>query len=382
LRVLGRSAIVSTLLAALTGCAGLKPAPAGGAPPQTFSKLTLVGQVSIPPLGRYPPSIGLPFGGISGLAMSPDGTLLGISDAQRGGRIYRFTIEGLDGSLRITPTEVIPLETSAPEAVSDHEALVALENMNFLIASEGTGREPRRPPSIDEYERHGTYLRRLPLRDRYVPEPKGPVTRGARGNAGFESLTLTPDRSRLFTGTETALIQDGPTATFAAGTQTRILEYEAHDGTFRPAREFAYNLEPVETPSFKPGVFINGLVELLALNRTTLLALERGYVEDEAKSGLSMNRIRIYRVSLESVSDISSLESLKGHPDVVPAAKTLLLDLATVNGLSPDLAPSLDNFEGMTLGPRLPDGRASLILVSDDNFRESQRTWFLVFAIE
>jgi hypothetical protein len=36
----------------------------------------------------------------------------------------------------------------------------------------------------------------------------------------------------------------------------------------------------------------------------------------------------------------------------------------------------------MTFGPRLPDGRASLVLVSDDNFSTAQRTWFLRFAIQ
>ena len=36
----------------------------------------------------------------------------------------------------------------------------------------------------------------------------------------------------------------------------------------------------------------------------------------------------------------------------------------------------------MTFGPRLPDGRATLLLVSDDNFSGKQRTWFLMFAIQ
>ena len=36
----------------------------------------------------------------------------------------------------------------------------------------------------------------------------------------------------------------------------------------------------------------------------------------------------------------------------------------------------------MTFGPRLPDGRATLLLVSDDNFSGEQRTWFLMFAIQ
>ena len=54
--------------------------------------------------------------------------------------------------------------------------------------------------------------------------------------------------------------------------------------------------------------------------------------------------------------------------------KTLLLDLRT-------LGIPLDNIEGMTLGPQLPDGRRSLVLVSDNNFAASQFTQFLLFAL-
>jgi hypothetical protein len=53
----------------------------------------------------------------------------------------------------------------------------------------------------------------------------------------------------------------------------------------------------------------------------------------------------------------------------------LLLDLST-------LGIPLDNVEGMTLGPRLPDGRRSLVLVSDNNFAASQFTQFLLFALD
>ena len=291
-------------------------------------------------------------------------------------------VDGLGGSLSVAPVDILSLEAGESGSAADHEGIVSLANGNFLISSEGTGREPRRPPAIDEYSSTGSFLRRLPLPDHFVPEPTGPVSRGARGNAGFESLTLSPDADRLFTATETALIQDGPTATFEAGTETRLLEYDAHGGTFRPAREFIYHLEKLDRPPFKPGVFVNGLVELLALNRSTLLALERSYVADEGKTAASRNGIRLYRISLAGATDVSALESIKGRTDVVPVTKTLLLDLSAVPGLSPQLAPALDNFEGMAVGPRLPDGRATLILVSDDNFAASQRTWFLVFAIE
>jgi len=46
------------------------------------------------------------------------------------------------------------------------------------------------------------------------------------------------------------------------------------------------------------------------------------------------------------------------------------------------LALPLDNVEGMTIGPTLPDGRRSLVLVSDNNFAAAQFTQFLAFALD
>jgi hypothetical protein len=347
--------------------------------------LTLAGQFSIPAGQRFPPVMGLPFGGISGLVSNSTRTsgrqLYGISDAQRGGRIYRFSLDGLDGAFRVTTEEAIALENTSADTLADFEALGLLPNGDFLVASEGTAREPRRPPAIAQYGHHGEFLRGLPVRDRYVPEPTGPLTRGARGNAGFESLALAPGGGYFFTAVETALIQDGAPADFDHGARTRLLEYTATRGRFEPAREFVYELEKLERPSDTPPFFINGLVELLVIDRTTLLALERGYVESTNAAAGGMNYIRIYRVSLAGATDVSRLDSIKDRTDVVPVQKTLLLDLSKTAGLDRELAPSLDNFEGMAFGPRLADGRQTLILVSDDNFSTRQQTWFLVFAI-
>ena len=41
----------------------------------------------------------------------------------------------------------------------------------------------------------------------------------------------------------------------------------------------------------------------------------------------------------------------------------------------------LDNVEGLTFGPRLRDGRQSLVLVSDNNFAATQFTQFLLFGM-
>ena len=80
-------------------------------------------------------------------------------------------------------------------------------------------------------------------------------------------------------------------------------------------------------------------MDLLALDRTTLLALERSFVANPAEPAASANRIRIYRVTLAGATNIAGIESLKGRADVVPVSKTLVLDLANVAGLSPDWRP-------------------------------------------
>jgi hypothetical protein len=378
-----RLSLVLLTSVALTSCLGGRFQVRHPEVPRDVTTLTLAGQFSIPSGGRFPPVVGLPFGGVSGLTTRDEGRVLfGISDAPLGGRIYQFALGDPGGPFQVTALSGVSLTMAPGDTRPDHEGLVLLPDGRFVVAGESGAGEPVLPPSINVYSRFGDFVYQIPVPGKFIPESAGNVTRGARGNAGFESLTLTPDGGRLFTAAESALLQDGDLATFEAGTRTRILELVASGGTFEPEREFAYDLEPVPTPSYAPGFSINGLVDLLALNRTTLLALERGFVENRENLEQSRSRIRVYKISLAGATDVSSLESLKGRADVVPVTKTLVLDLSNVQGLSAELAPGLDNFEGMTFGPRLPDGRASLLLVSDDNFSPAQRTWFLLFAIQ
>ena len=47
--------------------------------------------------------------------------------------------------------------------------------------------------------------------------------------------------------------------------------------------------------------------------------------------------------------------------------KELVVDLSTMPGVR-----GLDNVEGITLGPKLSDGRQAVVLVTDDNFNPEQ----------
>lgn len=378
-----RSCGVLVLLVVLS-CVRTPPAVLRPPVPGRIAALHLVGESSLPPLERFPPTIGLLFGGISGLAaLSGGASLLGISDDRPGTRVYRFRVTTAP-VFAVTAIEYFPLGIpAAPPDRLDAEGIAVLSSGRILVASEGIGsEEPRVPPALVEYGPHGEFIRHLPVRDRFIPNPTGPLVRGVRANMGFESLTLAPGGRRLFTATEAALAQDGEMASFERGTRSRILEYVERRGIWLPAREFVYEVEPLQRPSFEPGQYGNGLVELLAIGDDVLLAMERTYVESADDPERGENRIRLYRVDLRGASDVSGLDSLEGAAGVVSVAKTLLLDLAGLPGLTPTLADGLDNFEGLAFGPRLADGRESLILVSDDNFNRSQRTWFLLLAVD
>lgn len=379
-----RKPLLSGLLVALAACGAREPpspSPPVRTPSPTFS---LRGQFNIPPLTEFPEASGLRFGGISGLAPTGKaGEFLAISDDDDNARVYRLRASGDGSDFRVQALDCIKLQfPGAGPSYLDPESLVLTPDGRMLIVSEGMGNaEPRVPPAVLEFGPDGTFLRSLAVPDRFVTNPTGPLARGVRSNIGFESIALTPG-GRLFVGTESAIVQDGDLTTFEKAAPARIIEYVSHGARYEPAREFVYMVEPVHRPSFEPGLAVNGLVELLALDEHALLALERSYVAEAGDTGRDVNRIRLFRIDLRGATDVSRFDSLKDAPSFTPVAKTALFDLSRVPGLSPELAPSLDNFEAMAFGPRLPDGRVSLILASDDNFNRAQRTWFLLLAVD
>ena len=111
---------------------------------------------------------------------------------------------------------------------------------------------------------------------------------------------------------------------------------------------------------------------MLPLNKDSLLAMERSFSVGAPDTG---NTIRLYSVSLQRADDVNGFDSLAtllgeraaGREDAV-------LDLEV-------LGIPLDNVEGMAFGKKLPDGRRSLILVSDNNFSPTAFTQFLLFAV-
>jgi 3-phytase/alkaline phosphatase D len=292
-------------------------------------------------------------------------------------RFYTLDIDLSDGSLdkgdvKFKDVTTLTDENGQPFAQNslDPEGIAFSERGTLFISSEGERTAARLTnPFVNEFSLQGQQFDELPVPDKFNPAGTGANDPGIRNNLAFESLTITPNQRFLFTATENALVQDGPAATLTNGSPSRIVQYDLQSG--QAVGEYLYITDPVAAAPNPAGSFnTNGLVELLALdNNGTFLSLERSF-----STGVG-NSVKLYETSIQGATDISDLDSVNGVDVDAAAQKRLLLDFG-------DLGITLDNLEGIALGPTLEDGRQSLIVVADNNFSETQFTQFLSFALD
>ncbi len=338
--------------------------------PVQAQSLRYLGQQVVPHGHEYQ---GTTVGGLSGLDYdTATNRFVAISDdrsERQPARFYTLELDPAAFNTRAQPgfdgvrfVGVTTLKTTGggvhAEGTVDPEAIRFAGDGGYWWASEGNLRRGI-PPAVEKVGAGGTALHRLRLPDHVLPA----AGRGVRHNLAFESLALA--EGRLYVGTENALAQDGPEADVGQPSPARILVFDAASG--QRLAEHAYAVDAVSVAPPLPGLYrTNGLVEMLG-GEGMLLALERSYV-----MGVG-NGARIYRLDMAAARDLADRPALAGIA-YTPIAKTLLLDLAS-------LGIALDNLEGMSWGPRLSNGKRTLILVSDNNFSVRHTTQFLAFEI-
>ncbi len=277
-------------------------------------------------------------------------------------RFYTLRIPTKGGALgtpRILDVTTLRDASGRPFTASnfDGEGLTLTRRGDLLVSSETE-------PSIRRFSLGGRLLEELPVPRKFRVTPEGQATE----NQTFESLSLSPNNRSLFTAVEGPLAPDGKTA--EGENRIRILRYEDRGpGSFKPAEEFFYLTEPGQN-----------VVEIVALSESALLVLERGFVAGQG------NTVRVFRVSLDGAENVSDEPSLAA-PGLEPVEKELLVDLAACpesGAESPGTQTNelLDNYESLALGPRLPGGRRTLLLQSDDNFSAGQVTRVVALGVE
>ena len=214
----------------------------------------------------------------------------------------------------------------------DGEGLV-LDGNNAWIASEGR-RTPERPARLIRIDlATGRQQQEIPLPDSWQAAPG----RGLAVNKGPESLTALGPSELLLAAERPLLQSDDPAAVPIA----RI----DHQGAVRLSGSL--DLSSVGDQA--------GLTELLALPESDhVLGLTRGYQPPFSWSATLL---------------------LIPYPDSsAPALKPVLGWDLLAAGLP------ADNWEAMAIGPRLGDGRTTLVLGSDDNYNPLQSSWIAVMA--
>ncbi len=339
--------------------------------------LELIDQYEIPE-ATYQDTV---VGGLSAIAYNRQQDLFYVLSDDRSqvspARFYTFKLK-----VKQTDDAQIKIDSFEPEAVTilsdesgqyqqgsiDPEGIAISPRNTVFISSEGNPTKDVKP-FIAEFElQTGKKLLDLRLPKRYFASEESP-DRGIQENLAFESLTISrtgppQDPFRVFTATESALIQDESLET-EERTRVRFLHYTINPvGDPVLLAEHLYLLEPAPVE-----VISNGLTELLALQTEGyFLSLERTF-------GFAGAGAKIFEVVIGNATDTTNIASLKGNiSQVQPLRKKLLLDLE-------GLGIYLDNLEGMTVGPRLPDGSQSLLLISDDNFSEDQISQLLLFRL-
>lgn len=177
------------------------------------------------------------------------------------------------------------------------------------------------------------------------------IEKGPRQNGVFEGLSFSGDHKFLYVSVEEPLYEDGPRAgindSFGI---VRIIKFDAE--TRKEIKQYLYKIEAVAYPPNPPGSFkVNGVPDILWMGDDKLLVVERSF-----SNGRLACTIRVFLADLNA------------------GTKKLLLNMD-------DLGRYIDNVEGVTFGPLLPNGHRSLIFVADDNFSAAEKTQFFLFEI-
>lgn len=271
----------------------------------------------------------IPSGQYSGITYVNGRQYVAVDDKAGGGGICSFVVQ-MDslGNLGVVLASALGTNARGESGLDNEDVVYVPERNSLFVASEAT-------QTIREYQLSG----KATGVSLAVPEAFGLAR--IVPNRGFEALAYNAVTGLFWTTTELPLQADS---------LYRFQSFSAE--TLEPARQYLY---AADAPSVAPETaataraYVFGIPALTALDDGRLLVMEREvYVPQGGLSALfsgSFSTTSLYEVDLQRCT-APVLE------------KKLLLRFSTG-------ALNLADFEGMCLGPVLPDGSQVLLLVAD-----------------
>ena len=192
---------------------------------------------------------------------------------------------------------------------------------------------------------------------------------GPRQNGVLEGMSFANHYKTLYVNVEEPLYEDGPRADLTEN-NAWVRIYAFNVKTKKNTAQYAYRLDPVAYPSTPITAFkVNGVPDILSVGNGRFIVLERSF-----STGRPACTIKLFLANLKGATNIKNNPSLSHAPAARPVSKKLLLNMDS-------LCIYIDNVEGATFGPTLPNGHRTLILVADNNFDNKEKTQFFLFEV-
>ncbi len=259
---------------------------------------------------------------------------------------------------------------STPNTSADPEDIRFNPKTNTLIwSSEGARvitleKQILQNPSLNSMDLEGNFLNTftLPENLKMQQEEKGPRNNGTLEGIAFDSKFKT-----IYSHTEEPLFEDGDQATTSKGGLIRLYQFDVKNK--KNTAQFGYTLEPIAfEPNPKGSFAVNGVSAIQHYNKNQLLVVERSY-----STGKQACTIKVFLCDLNNATNVMDYPSLQNKKFKL-ASKKLILNMD-------DLGIFIDNVEGITFGPKLANGNQSLVLVTDNNFSDKQKTQVFLFEL-
>ena len=299
-------------------------------------------------------------GGLSGVDFANNQYYFVVDDAENP-RILLANISILDNKIQVVKfNDLILLADTTTNFYAqntlDLESVFVDEATNEIyLVSEGSINK-NKLPTVFKSDIKGRFLENF-----QIPKNLSNL-KTIKHNAAFEASSKSIDKKGFWVAMEAPLNVDGEEPTFTRTLSPIRITY-FNKKSRKATKQYAYQLENITKPA-KGNINLNGVTAMLEYQKNHFLVIERTYQNGYGSYG---NIVRVFDVTIdESVTNILEIDALKSS-EFIPLKKRLLFNFEDVkNKLTDEI---IDNIEGITFGPVLPNGNKSLLLVADDNFQ-------------
>ncbi|MGG8495106.1 esterase-like activity of phytase family protein [Tenacibaculum sp. TC6] len=315
-------------------------------------------------------------GGLSGIDRYKDTYYLVVDDSENP-RVVTCTIAIENEKIKnirflntISITDTV--STFYKEQLLDLESIFVNSDGTINLTSEGNIKGGKKP-AVFITDATGAFLREIKVPDYFSNLEKGKP----RHNGVFEGSCKGIENKGFWVAMEAPLEIDGDEPTLQETQSPVRITYFDHV-TEQATKQYAYQLEKIDKQP-KGNINLNGVTAILEYAPNVFFVVERIYQSDYGSYG---NTIRIFKATAnEQTTNTLTLGGLKNEP-YIPLTKELVFDFSSVKDQLTE--GIIDNIEGITFGPILPNGNSTLLVVSDDNFQKygKQLNQFVLLAIE